>query len=169
MREVGPGKPAALKRHDPLDGASAEAVPEYRSRRFCSVAAFWLVLRPAWGVETAGHSQPLASDSTRWRADHHMHLASVDLCARVGECLPSNDPPWRSSAPMRSASSTRPGWAKASSCLADTSTVSRRSASSFGCRPLDSAGERVHGSRSRQVSGLARRLPLGEPVAALCD
>jgi predicted TIM-barrel fold metal-dependent hydrolase len=28
-----------------------------------------------------------------WRADHHMHLASVDLCRRVGECLPSNDPP----------------------------------------------------------------------------
>ncbi|MGH8167670.1 MAG: hypothetical protein ACREQ1_10545, partial [Woeseiaceae bacterium] len=22
-----------------------------------------------------------------------MHLGSVDLCARVGDCLPSNDPP----------------------------------------------------------------------------
>lgn len=29
----------------------------------------------------------------QWRADHHMHLASVDLCRRVGECLPSNHPP----------------------------------------------------------------------------
>lgn len=28
-----------------------------------------------------------------WRADHHVHLASADLCRRVGECLPSNDPP----------------------------------------------------------------------------
>lgn len=28
-----------------------------------------------------------------WRADHHMHLASADLCRRVGECLPSNHPP----------------------------------------------------------------------------
>jgi predicted TIM-barrel fold metal-dependent hydrolase len=27
-----------------------------------------------------------------WRADHHMHLASVDLCQRVGECLESNTP-----------------------------------------------------------------------------
>ena len=28
-----------------------------------------------------------------WRADHHMHLASVDLCRRVGECLDTNSPP----------------------------------------------------------------------------
>jgi uncharacterized protein len=28
-----------------------------------------------------------------WRADHHMHLASADLCRRVGECLSSNHPP----------------------------------------------------------------------------
>ena len=34
-----------------------------------------------------------ASDPTPWRADHHMHLASVDLCRLVGECLPSNHPP----------------------------------------------------------------------------
>jgi len=27
-----------------------------------------------------------------WRADHHMHLASPDLCSRVGECLSSNRP-----------------------------------------------------------------------------
>ncbi len=28
-----------------------------------------------------------------WKADHHIHLASPDLCRRVGECLDSNDPP----------------------------------------------------------------------------
>lgn len=28
-----------------------------------------------------------------WAADHHMHLASTDLCRRVGECLDSNHPP----------------------------------------------------------------------------
>jgi len=28
-----------------------------------------------------------------WRADHHMHLASAELCKLVGECLPSNHPP----------------------------------------------------------------------------
>lgn len=28
-----------------------------------------------------------------WRADHHMHLASPELCRLVGECLPSNHPP----------------------------------------------------------------------------
>jgi len=29
----------------------------------------------------------------QWRVDHHMHLGSVDLCERVGDCLPSHDPP----------------------------------------------------------------------------
>ena len=27
-----------------------------------------------------------------WRADHHLHLATPDLCARVGECLETNSP-----------------------------------------------------------------------------
>jgi predicted TIM-barrel fold metal-dependent hydrolase len=41
-------------------------------------------------------SEPLQPDAPKlpeWRADHHMHLASADLCRLVGECLPSNDPP----------------------------------------------------------------------------
>ena len=29
----------------------------------------------------------------KWKADHHVHLASPDLCSRVGECLDSNSPP----------------------------------------------------------------------------
>jgi predicted TIM-barrel fold metal-dependent hydrolase len=28
-----------------------------------------------------------------WRADHHMHLASPELCGLAGECLASNNPP----------------------------------------------------------------------------
>jgi predicted TIM-barrel fold metal-dependent hydrolase len=36
---------------------------------------------------------PGATTPFEWRADHHMHLASTDLCRLVGECLPSNDPP----------------------------------------------------------------------------
>jgi predicted TIM-barrel fold metal-dependent hydrolase len=27
------------------------------------------------------------------KADHHMHVASPELCRLVGECLPSNNPP----------------------------------------------------------------------------
>jgi predicted TIM-barrel fold metal-dependent hydrolase len=38
-------------------------------------------------------AQTAASDAVIWRADHHMHLASAELCALVGECLPSNQPP----------------------------------------------------------------------------
>jgi predicted TIM-barrel fold metal-dependent hydrolase len=34
-----------------------------------------------------------AAEPKPWRADHHMHLASADLCRRVGECLDSNHPP----------------------------------------------------------------------------
>ena len=34
-----------------------------------------------------------ASVPTPWRADHHVHLASPELCRLVGECLPTNHPP----------------------------------------------------------------------------
>jgi uncharacterized protein len=34
-----------------------------------------------------------AAGLPQWRADHHMHLGSVDLCERVGDCLTSHDPP----------------------------------------------------------------------------
>jgi predicted TIM-barrel fold metal-dependent hydrolase len=38
-------------------------------------------------------AQGESSIAGEWRADHHMHLASPELCALVGECLPSNKPP----------------------------------------------------------------------------
>lgn len=34
-----------------------------------------------------------AAEPVQWRADHHMHLASAELCQLVGECLDSNHPP----------------------------------------------------------------------------
>ncbi len=33
------------------------------------------------------------ADVPQWRTDHHIHLASAELCRLVGECLPSNHPP----------------------------------------------------------------------------
>lgn len=38
-------------------------------------------------------SKTHASEPGTWRADHHVHLASPELCRLVGECLPSNHPP----------------------------------------------------------------------------
>jgi len=38
-------------------------------------------------AQTASPTTPV------WSADHHMHLASSELCALVGECLESNHPP----------------------------------------------------------------------------
>lgn len=44
-------------------------------------------------VSTFPAAQTKSPDASSWRADHHMHLASPELCALVGECLPSNKPP----------------------------------------------------------------------------
>jgi uncharacterized protein len=43
--------------------------------------------------QATGPWQPDAPRAFEWRADHHMHLASADLCRLVGECLPANNPP----------------------------------------------------------------------------
>lgn len=37
-------------------------------------------------------SEPDAPKPLAWRADHHMHLASADLCRLVGDCLLTNNP-----------------------------------------------------------------------------
>jgi predicted TIM-barrel fold metal-dependent hydrolase len=44
-------------------------------------------------VPGPGSGQVSEASARVWRADHHMHLASAQLCRLVGECLPSNDPP----------------------------------------------------------------------------
>ena len=47
----------------------------------------------------AGASAPLlaqessiAARSAVWRADHHLHVASPDICARLGDCVDAHDP-----------------------------------------------------------------------------
>jgi predicted TIM-barrel fold metal-dependent hydrolase len=44
-------------------------------------------------VQISNTARTYASDAPQWKADHHIHLASVELCRLVGECLPSNHPP----------------------------------------------------------------------------
>jgi hypothetical protein len=44
-------------------------------------------------VQISNTAQTRASDAPVWKADHHIHLASPELCRLVGECLPSNHPP----------------------------------------------------------------------------
>jgi predicted TIM-barrel fold metal-dependent hydrolase len=52
---------------------------------------FLLLTGPMVRVQGLGVNQ--SPDAMSWRADHHIHLASADLCRLVGECLPSNHPP----------------------------------------------------------------------------
>jgi predicted TIM-barrel fold metal-dependent hydrolase len=54
-----------------------------------------LLLLSVFGFQVAGAgtAQKASAPSAVWRADHHMHLASPELCRLVGECLPSNRPP----------------------------------------------------------------------------
>ncbi len=56
--------------------------------------AIWARMLEGGGWSAFGHLAAEA-DVARptWKADHHVHLASPDLCRRVGECLDSNDPP----------------------------------------------------------------------------
>jgi uncharacterized protein len=50
-----------------------------------------LCLTLGLGFSPSGERPPAARSP--WRADHHIHLASVDLCGRVGECVETNAPP----------------------------------------------------------------------------
>jgi uncharacterized protein len=62
-------------------------------RRVIQIIALLFPLLAVGRPQESDPGQPDAPKSLRWRADHHMHLASADLCRLVGECLPSNDPP----------------------------------------------------------------------------
>ena len=56
--------------------------------------AIWsrLLAGPDWAA--FGHLAAEAEIARpTWRADHHVHLASPELCRRVGDCLDTNDPP----------------------------------------------------------------------------
>ena len=64
-----------------------------RVRRAVRAVMHCVVLFSAVSVHPASFDVARVSAPPFWQADHHMHLASVDLCQRVGECLPSNRPP----------------------------------------------------------------------------
>ncbi len=44
-------------------------------------------------VSNSTAAQTASPGTPVWSVDHHMHLASPELCALVGECLESNHPP----------------------------------------------------------------------------
>jgi predicted TIM-barrel fold metal-dependent hydrolase len=48
------------------------------------------LLCPACAQPSLAPAQP--SNHYQWRADHHMHLGSPDICARLGDCLEVNQP-----------------------------------------------------------------------------
>jgi len=70
-------------------------MPHSRTSRRIQIAAFCVLLLTPLGASNfafaAAHDR--TSHAPAWRADHHMHLASPELCRLVGECLPSNNPP----------------------------------------------------------------------------
>ena len=52
-----------------------------------------LVMLLSPDVSTFIAAQTRSSSAPAWRADHHMHVTSPELCGLVGECLESNHPP----------------------------------------------------------------------------
>ena len=62
-------------------------------REFFSLSGFLLLAFLSLPFSGSGLAQAPQAKALNWRADHHMHLASADVCRLVGECLPSNDPP----------------------------------------------------------------------------
>ncbi len=63
------------------------------SQRTVSIAILCFLLLNGPIVRVPGLEEKESSDAMSWRADHHIHLASADLCQMVGDCLPSNHPP----------------------------------------------------------------------------
>ena len=62
-----------------------------QSAIWIATVCFLLLNGPIVRVQGLGLKE--SPDAMSWRADHHIHLASADLCRLVGECLPSNHPP----------------------------------------------------------------------------
>jgi len=62
-----------------------------RPSQFLTFALFLAIVSPRIPNILAAQSQ--SPDLPAWRADHHMHVASPKLCALIGECLESNNPP----------------------------------------------------------------------------
>ena len=71
-------------------------MPQSRtSQRRLQITVFSVLLLTPLIPDAGGFiaAQGQSSNAPVWRADHHMHLASPELCGLVGECLPSNKPP----------------------------------------------------------------------------
>jgi uncharacterized protein len=66
-----------------------------RTRYPARFALFCFLLLEVFNLQVTGSHSPQKAKANApvWRADHHMHLASPELCRLVGECLPSNHPP----------------------------------------------------------------------------
>ena len=67
-------------------------------RAFCAIIILSLALLPSGRVHTATAGKAELPGIESWRADHHMHLSSPDLCSRLGKCfdcgcLETNHPP----------------------------------------------------------------------------
>ena len=64
-----------------------------QSSQSIGTAVLCCLLLAGLSIHVPGAGTERASDAMPWRADHHMHVASADLCSLVGECLSSNHPP----------------------------------------------------------------------------
>jgi predicted TIM-barrel fold metal-dependent hydrolase len=64
-------------------------------QRRMQITAFRALLLTLLSTDTSNFvaAQAQSSNAPTWRVDHHMHLASPELCRLVGECLLSNNPP----------------------------------------------------------------------------
>jgi predicted TIM-barrel fold metal-dependent hydrolase len=69
--------------------------PSRAHQRWTQIIAFLVVFMTPFGpyASTVPVEGRPFSNASAWRADHHMHLASPELCGLVGECLESNNPP----------------------------------------------------------------------------
>jgi len=64
-----------------------------RPHRYGALFLVVILVFAAAKVSNFALAQTGTPDLPAWRADHHMHLASPELCHLVGECLASNKPP----------------------------------------------------------------------------
>jgi len=55
-----------------------------------AVFCLWMLTGPHGERSSFADAAP---ETKSWKADHHIHLASAELCHLVGECIPSNHPP----------------------------------------------------------------------------
>lgn len=67
--------------------------PTNEAAKLGRIGVLFLLIVSGFGMNGSGLRALHASDPVQWRADHHMHVASAELCRLVGKCLNSNHPP----------------------------------------------------------------------------